>query len=437
MRTSFVRRRAAWARLRVMADTPHMRLGDIANEAAADQPKPLAGIRVLAIEQMAALPFGTQLLARLGADVVKVESPGTGDSGRGSMPAIDDPDGRPVGATFLRNNLNKRSVTLNLKDPDGVRLCLELAKTADIVCENFKAGTADRLGIGYDAVKAVNPAAIYLSVSGFGNDPASPHIHRAAYAAVVEGMSGIYEYKRLPERPPIVNPVGALGDISSALFGVIGVLAALRHRDATGEGQFVDIAMLDAAVAMTDLVTNFYSMGIAGEAESAVGIIETFAAGEGHFIVQCVREHQFEKLAEVTGNGQWLTDERLATREGWRDHFATVIRPDVERWAASMTNREAVAALAAEGLAVGESYTPADIVADEHVAVRNMLVAMDPPGGGEPVLIPGNPVKLSRMAEGPETRVPWLGEHNDDILGRELGLDAETLADLRERGVIE
>lgn len=252
-----------------MADTPHMRLGDIANEAAADQPKPLAGIRVLAIEQMAALPFGTQLLARLGADVVKVESPGTGDSGRGSMPAIDDPDGRPVGATFLRNNLNKRSVTLNLKDPEGVRLCLELAKTADIVCENFKAGTADRLGIGYDAVKAVNPAAIYLSVSGFGNDPASPHIHRAAYAAVVEGMSGIYEYKRLPERPPIVNPVGALGDISSALFGVIGVLAALRHRDATGEGQYVDIAMLDAAVAMTDLVTNFYSMGIAGEAESA------------------------------------------------------------------------------------------------------------------------------------------------------------------------
>ena len=102
-----------------------------------------------------------------------------------------------------------------------------------------------------------------------------------------------------------------------------------------------------------------------------------------------------------------------------------------------MTNREAVAALAAEGLAVGESYTPADIVADEHVAVRNMLVAMDPPGGGEPVLIPGNPVKLSRMAEGPETRVPWIGEHNHDILGRELGLDAETLADLRKRGVIE
>ena len=249
-------------------------------------------------------------------------------------------------------------------------------------------------------------------------------------------MSGIYEYKRLPERPPIVNPVGALGDISSALFGVIGVLAALRHRDATGEGQYVDIAMLDAAVAMTDLVTNFYSMGIAGEAESAVGIIETFAAGEG--ISSCSvcasTSSKSSPKSPAMVNGSPTS---ALPRGGWRDYFATVIRPDVERWAASMTNREAVATLAAEGLAVGESYTPADIVADEHVAARNMLVAMEPPGGGEPVLIPGNPVKLSRMAEGPETRVPWLGEHNDDILGRELGLDAETLADLRERGVIE
>ncbi|MEM9203342.1 MAG: CaiB/BaiF CoA-transferase family protein [Actinomycetota bacterium] len=420
-----------------MTEHQHMKLGDTANVEAADQPKPLAGIRVLAAEQMAALPFGTQLLARLGADVVKVESPGTGDSGRGSMPSVEDPDGRPVGATFLRNNLGKRSITLNLKEPAGVTTFLELAAKFDIICENFKAGTADRLGIGYDAVRAVNPAAIYLSVSGFGNDPASPHIHRAAYAAVVEGMSGIYEYKRLPDRPPIVNPVGALGDISSALFGVIGVLAALRQRDATGEGQYVDIAMLDATLAMTDLVTNFYSMGVAGEADSAVGIIETFAAGNGHFIVQCVREHQFEKLAEVTGNLQWLTDERLSTREGWRDHLATVIRPDIERWAAPMTNRDAVAILAAEGLAVGESYTPADIVADEHVAARNMLVAMDHPQGGDPVLIPGNPVKLSRMTEGPETRVPWLGEHTDELLRTELGLTREQIESLRDRGVVQ
>lgn len=414
-----------------------MRLGDIANHDHVDTPKPLDGIRVLAIEQMAALPFGTQLLGRLGADVVKVEAPGTGDSGRGSLPAIEDPDGRPVGATFLRNNLGKRSIAVNLKDPAGVQLVLDLARGFDIVCENFKAGTADRLGIGYNAVRAVHPSVVYLSVSGFGNDPASPHMHRAAYAAIVEGMSGIYEYKRLPNRPPIVNPVGALGDISSALFGVIGVLSALRHRDATGEGQHVDIAMMDATIAMTDLVTNFHSMGISGEADSAIGIIETFAAGTGHFIVQVVREHQWEKLAEVTANPQWLGDERLATREGWRDHMDTVIRPDIERWAATMTNTQAVEALATEGIAAGESYTSADIVTDPHVTARHMLVEMDDPHGGDPVLIPGNPVKLSRMAEGPETRVPWLGEHTDEVLGAELGLAADVIDDLRDRGVVE
>jgi len=420
-----------------MSDASHMRLGEIANPQHPDTPKPLAGVRVLAIEQMAALPFGTQLLARLGADVVKIEAPGTGDSGRGSLPAVDDPEGRRVGATFLRNNLNKRSVAVNLKDPDGVALVLDLAPKFDIVCENFKAGTADRLGIGYEAVRAVHPGVVYLSVSGFGNDDASPHVHRAAYAAIVEGMSGIYEYKRLPHRPPIVNPVGALGDISSALFGVVGVLAALRHRDATGEGQRVDIAMLDATLAMTDLVTNFHSMGISGEADGPVGIIETFAAGRGHFIVQVIREHQWQKLAEVTGNPGWIDDERLATREGWRDHLDDVIRPGVQRWAAAMSNTEAVEALAAEGIAAGESYTSADIVADPHVRVRNMLVAMDHPQGGDPVLVPGNPVKLSHMAEGPETRVPWLGEHTDQVLADDLSLDSDTIADLRRRGVVD
>lgn len=415
-----------------------MRLGDVANDAYLDQPRPLEGIRVLAAEQMAALPFATQLLARLGADVVKVEHPTAGDSGRGSVPFIEDPQGRRVGATFLRNNLNKRSVALDLKAPEGVALFLELAGHFDVVCENFKAGTADRLGIGYEAVSARHPRIVYLSVSGFGNDPASPYVQRPAYAAIVEGMSGIYEYKRRPDRPPLTNPVGALGDITSALFGTIGVLAALRHRDLTGHGEYVDIAMLDATMAMTDIVSNFYSMGIPDEASSGVGIIETFAAGEGHFIVQIVRPHQFEKIAELTGHPEWLTDPRLADQGGWHTHLETVIRPGIEGWAADKSNREAVGLLAAEGLAAGESFTSREIVEDEHPRARHMLVAMPRPEGqgGDPVLIPGNPVKLSRTPEGPETRVPWLGEHTDDVLRSELGLDDDRLAALREQGVI-
>ncbi len=384
---------------------------------------------------MAALPYATQLLARLGAEVVKVEHPTTGDSGRGSVPYIEDPQGRKVGATFLRNNFNKRSVALDLKAPEGVELFLDLSTKFDIVCENFKAGTADRLGIGYEAVAARHPEVVYLSVSGFGNDPGSPYMHRAAYAAVVEGMSGIYEYKRRPGRRPTANPVGALGDISSALFGVIGILAALRHRDITGEGQYIDIAMLDATMAMTDIVTNFYSMGIPDEASSGVGIVETFEAGEGNFVLQIVREHHFEKIAELTGNTEWITDERFATRAGWQEHFEDVIRPGVERWAADKTNREAVAFLSGEGIAAGESNSSREIVEDQHVAVRNMLVEFTRDDGGEPVLVPGNPVKMSRLQEGPETRMPWLGEHTDEVLSAELGLDADRLAALRAAGI--
>ena len=413
-----------------------MELGDIAGPAGEAGAHPLAGIRVLAAEQMAALPFATQLLGRLGAEVVKVEHPTMGDSGRGSVPYIEDPDGRRVGATFLRNNLSKRSVAIDLKDPAGVELFLDLSTRFDVVCENFKAGTADRLGIGYEAVAARHPEVVYLSVSGFGNDPASPYIHRAAYAAIVEGMSGIYEYKRRPGKRPAANPVGALGDISSALFGVIGILAALRHRDLTGQGQRIDIAMLDATMAMTDIVTNFYSMGIPDEASSGVGIVETFAAGEGHFVLQIVREHHFEKVAELTGNEAWLSDDRFADRAGWQEHFETVIRPGIEAWAADKTNREAVAILSAEGIAAGESNSSREIVEDEHVRVRNMLVAMPRDDGKPPVLIPGNPVKMSRTPEGPETRVPWLGEHTDEVLRAELDLDDDRLAELRRAGVI-
>lgn len=413
-----------------------MRLGDIANETAASFGKPLEGVRVLAAEQMAALPYATQLLARLGADVVKVEHPEHGESGRGAHPAIDDPAGRPVGATFVRNNLNKKSVGIDLKHPDGVALFLRLAERFDVVCENFKAGTADRLGIGYDAVQAVNPAAIYLSVSGYGNSD-SPYRDWPAYASITEAMSGIYDFNKEPGRPPRPNPVGALGDISSGLFGVIGVLAALRHRDTTGLGQRVDIAMLDSVLAMTDIVTNMYSMGVRPRMAGNVHLIlDAFEAADGYFVVQVVREHQFALLAEAIGHPEWADDPRFADRSGWVDHLDDVIRPAIESWAASLTHHEAAGRLAAAGLAASPCLTAAEVIADEHVATRHMLVEMEPPSGGEPVLIPGNPVKLSNVAEGPETRIPWVGEHTDSVLADELGLTSGDLDQLRRAGVV-
>lgn len=413
-----------------------MLLGEVANEGAARYGKPLDGVRVLAAEQMQALPYATQLLARLGADVVKVEHPVTGETGRGSYPHVLDPDGRKVGATFLRNNLGKRSVGIDLKHPEGRALFLDLVPRFDVVCDNFKAGTMDRLGLGYDAIAERHPAAVVLSLSGFGSTVPTPYRSWPAYASIAEAMSGIYEYKREPGGRPRANPVGALGDISSALFGAIGVLAALRHRDRTGEGQHVDVAMLDAVVAMTDIVTNLWSMGVHGQIEDDIkAIVDTFAAGDGYFVLQCVRPQHFTALAEVIGRPEWNDDPRFATPAGWVDHRDEV-RAAIEAWAADRTKVEAAAALSAAGLAAGPCFTPPEVIADEHLAARDMLVEVPRPDGDEPVLVPGNPVRMSKVAVGPEGRIPWLGEHTDEVLAAELGLDDAERARLREAGVI-
>lgn len=415
-----------------------MRLGDTANQPAAGLGKPLEGVRILAAEQMQSLPFATQLLARLGADVVKVESPAGGESGRGSVPAMTAPSGEKVGATFLRNNLDKRSVTLDLKRERGRELFLDLAGKFDVVAENFKAGTMQRMGLGYEEVSARWPRVVYLSVSGFGNTTDSPYGAWPAYAAIAEAMSGIYEFKREPGRPPVVNPVGGLGDIGSALFASIGVLAALRHRDATGRGQYIDIAMYDAMVSMTDLVTNFWSMGLRPEPGKRLPLImDGFRAADGWFILQVGREHQFDLLAKTVGHPEWLDDPRFATRQGWVDHLDDEIRPAIEAWAGDKPKLAVCEELAAAGLAVGPCNSAPDVIADPHVRDRNMLVECERTDDvPDPVLVPGNPIKMSNVAEGPETRVPWLGEHTDDVLRAELGLDDETLAALRSDGVI-
>ena len=412
-----------------------MQLGDIANEGAVGNGKPLDGVRVLALEQMQSLPYATQLLARLGAEVVKVEPPKGGDSGRASLPAMTDPEGRRVGATFLRNNLDKRSICVDLKHPEGRQVILDLAPRFDVVAENFKAGTLDRLGLGWADISAVAPRSVYLSVSGFGST-GSPYDRWPAYAPIAEAMSGIYEFKRQGDAPPLVAPMGGLGDIGSGLFAVIGVLAALRHRDATGVGQKVDIAMLDALVAITDIVPNFWSMGLRN-GDLGPLIMHGFRAADGWFIIQVGRENHFAKLVEAIGHPEWATDERFAERQGWIDHLDTVLRPAIEAWASTRTKVQACDDLAALGVAAGPCFSDDEMVHDEHVAARHMLVEVPRTDGVEqPVLVPGNPVKLSAVAEGPETRVPWLGEHTDQVLAAELGADAARLAHLRDAGAI-
>ncbi len=397
---------------------------------------PLAGVRVLALEQMQALPYATQLLGRLGAEVVKIESPKGGDQGRGSLPAMTDPQGRRVGATFLRNNLEKRSVCVDLKDSRGRDLVLALAPRFDVVAENFKSGTADRLGLGYEHVSAVHPSVVYLSISGFGNTVPTPYADWPAFAQIVEAMSGIYEIKRIDDQPPVTAPVGGLGDLSAALFGTIGVLAALRQRDRDGRGQYVDIAMLDSVVAMTDVVMNFWSLGQRGGQPSPL-ISHGFRAADGWIIIQTGREHQFAALVGLIGHPEWADDPRFATRQGWLDHLDDVLRPAVEKWAAGLTRLEACAALGRAGIAAGPCLRDDEITDDPHLRARDMVVEIPRVDGqAQPVLTPGNPVHMAGLERRAESRVPWLGEHTDEVLRDELGLSSEELAALRRDGVI-
>jgi formyl-CoA transferase len=414
-----------------------MRTGEVRHAERARFGKPLGGVRVLAIEQMQALPFATQLLAHLGADVVKIEPPGSGESGRASRPQIADADGRAVGATYLRNNLSKRSVAIDLKREEGRALLRRLVPHFDVVAENFRAGALEKLGLGYASLAALHPRLVYVSISGFGHLEETPYADRPAYAPVAEAMAGLYEPLRRPGEPPPVVVAGALGDNASALYAVIGTLAALRQREHTGRGQHVDVAMFDAMIAMTDMVPFMWSLGEPPSAATSdrVGLVAAFAARDGYFVMAVLRDHQFERLAALLGHPEWLRDARFATREGWAAHRESVVRPALEQWARAYSKREAAERLCALGIPAGPSNEAQDLVADPHVRNRDMLIEV-PREGGPPMLVVGNPVKLSLVAEGPVEPAPLLGAHTEEVLRETLGMGDAELGVLRAQGAI-
>jgi len=406
-------------------------------EPAGTSPLPLEGVRILAIEQMQAMPFCTQLLAHLGAEVVKVEHPHTGESARASAPRIRDVDGRDVGATYLRNNLNKSSIGIDTRHPEGVALVKRLVPHYDVVAENYKPGALAKVGLGYADLEALHPGLVYVSVSGFGNLGATPYNQWPAYAVVAEAMGGLYGFRPEPGRAPNIGVAGALGDIGSGLFAAIGTLAALRQRDQTGLGQHVDVAMFDAMISLMDMVPFNPSIGIADNSMRAwPGICDSFVARDGRFVVQIGREHQFERLAHAIGHPEWLGDPRLASREGWRDNLEAVIRPALEAWAATRTKLEAASALADEGVVAGPCFDASDLLRDPHVQRHKMVLSLERPDSDRPLHVSGNPIKLSRSGERPARRWPVLGADTERVLGTDLGIDAAELKRLRDAGAI-
>jgi formyl-CoA transferase len=308
----------------------------------------------------------------------------------------------------------------------------------DVVAENFRPGALARYGLDYATLAPLHPPLVYVSISGFGHLEKTPYATRPAYAPVAEAMAGLYEPLRKPGEPPPVVVAGALGDNASALYAVIGTLAALRQRERTGRGQHVDVAMYDAMIAMTDMVPFMWSIGEPPSAATSqrTGLVASFAARDGHFVIAVLRDHQFERLAKLLGRPEWTRDPRFATREGWAEHRESVVRPALERWAAAFSKHEASERLCAEGIPAGPSNQAPDLVADAHVQSRDMLIEVPRADGGRPMLVSGNPVKLSEVAEGPVRPAPLLGEHTDALLRELLGLGDAELARLRAEGAI-
>lgn len=403
--------------------------------------RPLDGVRVLAIEQLQSLPVATQMMVRLGADVVKVEPTKTGETGRLSLPAVTDTSGRQAGATFLRYNLGKRSIAVDLKHPKGRDLILSLTPHFDVICENLGPQKANRLGLGYEVLDAINPKIIVASLSGFGNEGDSPYANWPAYAAVAESMSSGYEYGRRAHQLPVMNPLGGVGDTGTGLFTLIGILAALRHRDLMGRGQYIDISMLDSMISICDVPANYSSLGLIRDPneDRRIPIINNaFEASDGWFMMMVARAHQFVRLAELMGHPEWLDDPRLADPWGWVDHMDDILRPAINAWAGARTKLEVATLLAEAGIPSAPGYTAEDLIKDPHVKAHHMLVEVPRTDGVEqPILVAGNPIKMSRVGEVTDGYFPNVGEHTTEVLREDLGMDDATISELREQGVIE
>ena len=397
-----------------------------------DLPGPLAGVRVLEATTMWAGPLAGCVFADFGADVIKVEMPG-GEVVRRLPPMLPGTD-PPIGFLQATVNRNKRSLTLDLRKPEGRDVFRKLAARADVVIENFRPGVMDRYGLGYADLRAVRPDLVYVSISGFGQW--GPDADRAGYDPLAQAASGWLALNGAPDGQAVKAPT-FLADDLSGLHAALGALAALRHRDQTGEGQHVDVALLDAMLFQSN---GYLTLGALGDALPRLGNEFRIAAParvyrclDGDVLVGVVLDAHWRALCAVLGRPELGDDPRYAQTAGRLAHRAEVdaILAD---WVAARPMREIVDTLLAAGLAVAPVRSYADAAVDPHVRARDMLVPVTQEDGSE-IPITGPVAKLSRTPVGVRSGAPALGQHSDAIL-REAGLDDTAIAALRAKGIV-
>lgn len=415
---------------------------------AAETPRPLAGLLILDLTIFLSGPFATQLLAGLGARVIKIEQPGIGDPARVNPPYFG-PDGlhsaRPkasdLSLSLLKRNRNKESITLNLKHEEGKQILRELARRADVLFENFAPGVMARLGLGEPELRAINPRLIYSSITGFGQD--GPYRSVPAYDIVVQAMSGLMTITGEPEYPPTKAGISA-ADIIGGFYSAIGTLAALRQREASpdGRGQHVDAAMLDGlfSMVMDEAVDIQVARGQSprtGNRRPRLTPFASYEAADGFIAICAVTDAQVASLFTAMGRGELAGDPRYATLEA-RVERAEEVDELVASWTRQLPKAELWRQLDAAHVPAGPVAEIPELLADPQLRHRDMVVALEHPlagtvrgavGAGVPVKFSGSTVAFDRPA-------PMLGQHNDAVYGELLGYSPAEIAGLRARGVI-
>jgi len=394
---------------------------------------PLEGVRVLALEHFIALPCGTNALAALGAEVIKLE-PLEGEQGRGSLPVVEGEDGEGYGSAFVRYSRGKASIAVDLKRPEGVDLVKRLVAHVDVFAENLRAGKAAALGLGPSDLMAVNPDLIYASVSGYGNEGSSPYGDWPAFAPAAEAMAGL-PYLAGDTDAPRTSTFGAIIDQVGGLNAVIGILAALHGRPRNKGGYRVDISLFDTALQLNEHRVSLASVGLSPDLgrSDRNGVVSLFAASDGSFLIALFRPEHLARLARLIGAERWQTDARFAKRDEWSRHLESEIRPAVERWAKDLTSLEASQALADIGVAAAPLLDESKILSDPHVAAREMLGTAA--GLTRPVRVVASPVWLNGLPDRRSRLVP-VGNDTERIL-REIGFGEEAITRLADEGVIK
>jgi len=394
--------------------------------------RPLAGIRVIDLTRVLAGPFCTMNLADLGAEVIKIEMPGRGDDSRGFAPIMPSGDS----GYFYSVNRGKKSVTLDLRTPDGVALMLKLAGKADVVVENFSPGTMERFGAGYPQLSAANPAIILCSISGFGQT--GPMATAPAYDIVAQALGGTMSITGYPGGEPLRCGV-SIGDLSAALYGLIGILAALRTRDATGKGQHVDISMLDCQVAMLEDALARFSIsrkvpGPIGTRHPSITPFQQFRASDGFFVAGAGNESIWLRMCDAIGRPELKDDSRFLRNADRTAHHGDLEKILIEHFATHPRSYW-LEKLTAANVPCAPIASVEDVTNNDHLKEHRMILHPDGPGF-ENLIVPGTPLRNPGSTATPDTRAPKLGEHTDEVLTALLGMEKSDLADLRSRSII-